>query len=224
MQAETDQVTPRLLTDPVSRLLKLYESDRPRVIVALAGYPGSGKTTAAKGWVRVVNRKLGDGQFMALGMDGFHLTKARLAAMNNPEEALARRGAPWTFDPDGLIAKLKELKSKAGSAPVGWPGFEHEIGDPVPDALIVPPGCPLILVEGIYTLLRQERWADLDEIFDETWFLDTSLETSMQRLYLRHQKAWGMSETEARKQADGNDRLNCEHIRPCRETADFIVC
>lgn len=160
---------------------------------------------------------------MVLGMDGFHLTKARLAEMDNPEEALARRGAPWTFDPDGLIAKLRELKSQTGRASVGWPGFEHEIGDPVPDALIVPPLCPLILVEGIYTLYRRDRWADLDEFFDETWFLDTSLETSMQRLYRRHQKAWGMNETEARKQADGNDRLNCEHIRPCRETADFLV-
>jgi pantothenate kinase len=201
LQAEIDQVTPRVLTDPVSRLLKLSESDRPRVIVALAGYPGSGKTTAAKQWTQQLNQELGDGRFMALGMDGFHLTKAQLAKLHNPKEAFARRGAPWTFDPDGLIAKLKELKSNAGIAPVGWPGFEHEIGDPVPDALIVPPGCPLILVEGIYTLLRQERWADLDEIFDETWFLDTSLETSMQRLYRRHQMAWGMSEAEARKQA-----------------------
>ncbi|WP_320178369.1 hypothetical protein [Roseovarius pacificus] len=83
--------------------------------------------------------------------------------------------------------------------------------------------CPLILVEGIYVLLRQDEWAGLDGLFDETWFLDTELETAMGRLYKRHQKAWGLSEEQARRRADGNDRLNCELIKPSRIVADFLV-
>jgi pantothenate kinase len=160
---------------------------------------------------------------MVLGMDGFHLTKADLRAKDDPDTAFARRGAPYTFNPEGLVKKLKEIREAAGARPVGWPGFEHGVGDPVEDEIQVPPGCRLIVVEGIYTLLRSGAWVGLEGLFDECWFLDTPLETSMERLYRRHQEAWGMSEEKARARADGNDRLNCEHITPGRGHADFLV-
>lgn len=216
-----------ILNDPVSRLIKLYNSagSSPggRKIVALAGYPGSGKSTITKLWAQEVNKQIGNQGFLVLGMDGFHLTKAKLREMDDPETALARRGAPYTFDPQGLIDKLRQLRGSAGKNPVGWPGFEHGVGDPVDDELVVPAACHLILVEGIYTLMRDAEWAAMDELFDETWFLDTDIETSMGRLYQRHQDAWGMSPKDAKQRADSNDRLNCEHIRPGRESADFLI-
>jgi pantothenate kinase len=218
---------PEFLTDPISRLIKLFNitGSEPggRRIIALAGYPGSGKSTIAQLWVEEVNKKIGNEELLVLGMDGFHLTKAQLRAMDDPDTALARRGAPYTFNPEGLIEKLTELRNAAGKNPVGWPGFEHGVGDPVNDAVFIPPDCRLILVEGIYTLYRDGFWAGLNGLFDETWFLDTDVETAMGRLYKRHQEAWGMSEEEARRRADGNDRLNCEHIMPGRQTADYLV-
>jgi pantothenate kinase len=51
-------------------------------------------------------------------MDGFHLTKAQLQEMPNPQAAFARRGAPWTFDPAALAQRLKMLREGAGKAPV----------------------------------------------------------------------------------------------------------
>ena len=218
---------PEFLTDPISRLIKLFnitgsEHDGRRVI-ALAGYPGSGKSTIAQLWAEEVNKKIGNKELLVLGMDGFHLTKAQLRAMDDPDTALARRGAPYTFDPEGLIEKLTELRNAAGINSVGWPGFEHGVGDPVNDAVFIPTDCRLILVEGIYTLYRDGFWDGLNGLFDETWFLDTDMETAMERLYKRHQEAWDMSEEEARRRADGNDRLNCEHIMPGRQTADYLV-
>ena len=56
-----------------------------------------------------VNHKKGKDSFLVLGMDGFHLTKKQLQAMENPREALARRGAPYTFNPEGLIMKIKDF-------------------------------------------------------------------------------------------------------------------
>ncbi len=212
-----------ILTDPVSRLLQLYNSSSNRIIVALAGYPGSGKSTISKHWAIEVNKKNGSESLIVLGMDGFHLSKKRLRAMDNPDAAFARRGAPYTFNPEGLIFKLKALKDSAGKKAVGWPGFEHEAGDPVDDAIFVPPECRLILVEGIYTLYREGEWAELERLFDETWFLDVSVETAMSRVYKRHMEAWGMSEDEAREKAAGNDLLNCANITPGREQADYLV-
>jgi len=208
---------PEILTDPISRLLQLLNSTSSRIIVALAGYPGSGKSTISKHWAVEVN------ELIILGMDGFHLSKKRLRAMDNPDAAFARRGAPYTFNPEGLIFKLKELKDSAGKKAVGWPGFEHAAGDPVENAIFVPPECRLVLVEGIYTLYREGMWAELERLFDETWFLDVSVETAMSRVYKRHMEAWGMSEKEAREKAAGNDLLNCANITPGREHADYLI-
>jgi pantothenate kinase-related protein Tda10 len=77
----------------VERLLTLLTSDRPRILVALAGLPGAGKTTVAARWACAVNRLAGAGSMQVLGMDGFHLPRAALARMPNPAAALARRGA-----------------------------------------------------------------------------------------------------------------------------------
>ena len=220
---------PEVLTDPISRLMNhLNGSSSRRFIIALAGYPGSGKSTISKRWAREIKGRIrtysGSESFLVLGMDGFHLSKKRLRSMENPEEALARRGAPYTFTPEGLLLKMMELRNAPGSNPVSWPGFDHGVGDPEDDALTVPAACRVVLIEGIYTLYREGIWAGLEKLFDETWFLDVSVETAMSRLYKRHMTAWGMSKKEARNKADSNDRLNCAHITPGRENADFLVC
>jgi pantothenate kinase len=54
--------------------------------------------------------------------------------MEDPKEAHARRGAPWTFDPALLLNCLKKLKNE-GSVYV--PSFDHGVGDPVEDDIFV---------------------------------------------------------------------------------------
>ena len=147
---------PPLLDSPIQHLLARLTPDAPRALIALAGLPGSGKSTLAARLAAEVNAVVGSGTMAALGMDGFHLPKAALRGMPDPEAAFARRGAPWTFDVPALVARLHELKDAAGQAPVGWPGFRHEIGDPVEDAETVRPGTRLVLVEGLYLLHPDE--------------------------------------------------------------------
>jgi len=211
-----------LLKDPVSRILQFHSSSS-RILIALAGYPGSGKSTLAEKWMQEVKKEAEPGFFLVLGMDGFHLTKNQLRAMENPEEAIRRRGAPYTFNPSGLTEKIKELRKAYEKDSVGWPGFEHEIGDPVENQILVPPERKVILIEGIYTLYREGEWAGLENLFDETWFLDVSIETAMNRVCKRHMEAWRMNEKEARDKAESNDRLNCAFIAPGREKADFLI-
>src|SRR5437868_1306631 len=120
---------PGLLDNPVGILLARLDIDVPRWIVGLAGLPGSGKSTLAARLAEEVNARVGPGTMTALGMDGFHLSKAELSALPNPAEAFARRGAPWTFRPAALLERLHALRDAAGRAEVGWPSFVHEFGD-----------------------------------------------------------------------------------------------
>ena len=214
---------PPLLNDPVQTLLPRLTPDTPRTLVALAGLPGSGKSTLAAYLAAEVNAIAGPGTMAALGMDGFHLSKAALRQMPDPEAAFARRGAPWTFDVPALVTRLHELKGESGRSAVGWPGFQHEIGDPVEDALAVAPTTRLILVEGLYLLHSEDGWGELGPLWDERWYLDTPLEIAMERLTERHRMAWGLTRAEAARRVAANDRLNAEIVARTRSRADKRV-
>ena len=199
----------------------MLEASESRRMIALAGLPGAGKSTLAARLAAEVNAEAGPGAMVALGMDGFHLTRAALRRLPDPDEALARRGAPWTFNPDALARRLHEVRAEAGRAAVSWPGFKHEIGDPVEGAELVPPDARLVLVEGLYLLCQDDGWQALREAFDERWYLDTPLDLAMERLTRRHMAAWGLSREAAEARIAANDRLNAEIVQASRTNADW---
>lgn len=206
----------------LQRLSSRLESKGPCRLIGLAGVPGSGKSTFAAHLAEAVNTAAGPGTMVALGMDGFHLTKAQLRAMPNPEEAFARRGAPWTFDPAALALRLQSLRQSR--EPVTWPEFQHDIGDPVEGAVIVPPAARLVLVEGLYLLHRSDGWEPISQSFDERWLLDTPITVAVERLIQRHIGAWGMTRQEAESRIASNDHPNGEIVIQDRDYADWIFC
>lgn len=211
------------MKNPIKHLLEIVNSQSARTVIALAGIPGAGKSTIAQKWALAVNRLTSSNAMQILGMDGFHLTKAQLKQMADPKAALARRGAPWTFDPSGFAHKLRALKSRANKNPIYWPGFEHEVGDPVDDAITIPVSCRLVVVEGLYLLYREDDWQSLAGCFAETWYLDTPLDIAMSRLIKRHQQAWHMSEAEAKRRVETNDQQNALIVLSTRDQADWII-
>lgn len=216
---------PRRLADPLAHLLGLLQapvsgSDGPtkgRILIALAGLPGSGKSTLANKLAQEVNVKMGAGTAIALGMDGFHLTRAQLASLADPAEALKRRGASWTFDMAALAARLKLLQTEAS---VAWPGYDHGLGDPVEGAMQVRAETRLVIVEGLYLLHQGDGW-NLGELFRERWYLDTPLATAMARLIERHMRANGNSRAQAEQRLAQNDRLNAQIVASTRNAAHF---
>jgi pantothenate kinase len=210
-------------TNAAARLCQLAQNTADRTLIALAGVPGSGKSTLARDLAAEVNRRAGPHAIVALGMDGFHLPKAALRAMPDPAAALARRGAPWTFDPAAMAAQLDILRHSAGVTWCGWPAFEHGTGDPVPRANAVAPPTRVVLVEGLYVLHREDGWAPVAEAFDEHWFLDTPLDLSLERLAARHMASWKMSREQAGVRIAGNDRLNAEIVLASRARADAVI-
>ncbi len=215
------QNTPPVLEQPVQRLLSLLRAGGPRRMIALAGLPGAGKSTLAARLAVAVNAQAGPGAIVALGMDGFHLSRAELRHLPDPDAALVRRGAPWTFDPDALARRLHDVRAAAGRAAVPWPGFEHKIGDPVEGAELVVPAARLVLVEGLYLLCRDDGWQAVHEAFDERWYLDTPLDLALARLSRRHQAVWGLSPEAAEARIAANDRLNAEIVRAASANADW---
>ncbi|KDO68551.1 hypothetical protein CISIN_1g0213621mg [Citrus sinensis] len=149
-----------------------------RHIVGLAGPPGAGKSTLAAEVVRRINKiwpqkaSSFDSQVKppdvatVLPMDGFHLYLSQLDAMEDPKEAHARRGAPWTFNPLLLLNCLKNLRNQGS---VYAPSFDHGVGDPVEDDILVGLQHKVVIVDGNYLFLDGGVWKDVSSMFDEKW-------------------------------------------------------
>ena len=178
-------------------------------MVAIAGLPGSGKTTLCQ----TLQRLRPDA--VVIPMDGYHLPRCQLDA-----EGLRRRGARPTFDAVALRADLEGLRRTRTGL---FPAFDHAEQDPRLDAIRVLPSTPLVIVEGLYLLMRE--W-DLESLFDLRVFLDCDLETALERVAARH-FACGLSSTleVGRHRATNNDRLNALDILAdgCRERADILI-
>jgi len=215
--------TPPLLTDPIGHIESLTRNHSSRLLIGLAGLPGSGKSTLAVDLAKSVNERLGDGTMIALSMDGFHLTKAELKLLPNPEAALARRGAPWTFDVAALASRLALVRSSFGTTDVAWPDFQHGVGDPVSDAYVIERSIRVILVEGLYLAYTDEGWLEVSAQFDERWFLDTPQELSNERLIDRHMRTRNIDRSEAEARIKINDSLNAALTLSTRQLSDWRV-
>jgi pantothenate kinase len=219
----TIEPTLPLLEQPTEWLLARLDSHTPRWIIGMAGMPGSGKSTLATQLAEEVNARSAPNTMIALGMDGFHLTKAELRQFPDPAEAFARRGAPWTFDANALQQRIRGLRAAAGSAELTWPGFQHDVGDPVEAADTIPANTRLIIVEGLYLLHQADGWQAISQLFDERWYLDTPLATAMERLTLRHMRAWGITRAAAEHRIATNDRPNAMLVQQSAAFADWRV-
>ncbi|KAF8191440.1 P-loop containing nucleoside triphosphate hydrolase protein [Mycena galopus ATCC 62051] len=220
-----DQIALELANFLVNRLRQTPPACR--LIVGLAGSPAAGKSSFCHRLLRNINAVLETDEgasaptiqtdsAILVGLDGWHLTRAELSAFPDPKLAHERRGIHWTFDGKGYVEFVRALRlalpspeSHSDIKPITAPAFSHALKDPTPDAISVYPHHRLILIEGLYTFLSIEPWAEASELLDERWFLHVDETEACRRLIKRHVET-GIcpNEEEARRRAEGNDLPN----------------
>jgi pantothenate kinase len=204
--------------------------------VAIAGGPGSGKTTTANAVADLLNQKYTKDEncCIVLPMDGFHYSKQKLQELDPPdgENYLKRRGAPWTMDADRCCELLTQAKEQGQGE---LPSYSREISDPVPGGVQLLPEHKIVLVEGLYLLGNipdDPRWEPLQQLWDERWFVRCpSRDMQRERLIQRSLKTWndlkvktwGEGEIGATSKVDANDAKNMDIVAPGEQRADVVI-
>lgn len=197
-------------------VLQARAASGDRVIVALAGAPGSGKTTLADKLAGKLNGRQA-GLAAILPMDGYHYDDLHLV----PAGLRPRKGAPHTFDVGGLFHTLGRMRAR-DEAEVAVPVFDRKIEIARAGARLIGAEVPVIVVEGNYLLLKQPPWDRLMPQFDVTVMVDVPEHVLRSRLRGRWDRL-GLTESQISEKLEENDLPNGRVVRAESVAADYLI-
>jgi pantothenate kinase len=157
--------------------IRARAGDVRRYMVAIAGAPASGKSTAA---ARLRDDLITMGESaVVVPMDGFHLDDIILNARGHRP----RKGAPFTFDVAGFETLLKRIRAREPE--IFIPVFDRSMELSRNAADIVAAETRFTLIEGNYLLLDEAPWNRLRGLFDYAVYLQVPVEELERRLVQR---------------------------------------
>jgi len=207
-----------LLLDRVALLADAARRDGRRRVLGVAGPPGAGKTTLVEALLAAstADRRLA-GRLAHVPMDGFHLTNAALEERGLRD----RKGAPGTFDTTSYAAVLAAVRDSPRRV-VTAPAFDHAVGEPAVDALVVPVAADVVVTEGNYLLLDAPGWQPVRAALDEVWFCALADDVRRARLLERHVAA-GRDPHDAKAWVERSDEANARLVEGGASPADLVL-
>jgi pantothenate kinase len=187
-------------------------STRKRLMVAIAGPPGAGKSAFAEALLPL----LPEGSAAVVPMDGFHYDNAVLDARG----LRRRKGAPETFDFEGFRHVLERLRT--ADSDVAVPLFDRMADVSRGSAAVISADARFVLVEGNYLLLDESPWYGLSPLFDVSVWLHVPPGELEERLVQRWLDC-GETADAARRRVISNDMPNAERVIASRRQADVTI-
>ena len=199
--------------DLVDHIIKRSEGCQ-RFIIAVAGPPGSGKSTLSEQLAEMLRAR--SMQSHIISLDGFHLENSILKGLG----LLDRKGSPTTFDVLAFIQVMKRLA--AYESDVAIPKFDRKRDISIEHASIVSTQDKILIVEGNYLLLNHKQWVELQDIWDETVFMNPGMEVLEKRLIDRW-LSYGMDNESAQIRAFRNDIPNAKNVIENSLPANILI-
>jgi len=211
------KLTPEAAAAEIAQRALVMASEKGRrVLIGIAGGPGTGKSTLAEQAIGILNRQV-DGAAAVVPMDGFHMLQAKLER----HDLAALKGAPQTFEAEAFVNLLERLKTAGGSVPV--PAYSRRIEDVVPNAFEIDGNVPILMVEGNYLLLDQPHWDKILPLLDLSFFIDVPADVVRKRLKERHARHGLFSQERNKRHIEEVDMVNYETVRASGTRADVSI-
>ena len=205
------------LPDFANQILNQANTQSGRILIAIAGIPGSGKTTLMLKLVALLNT-MQPNIAAAVSMDAYHLMNIQLDAL----DLRSIKGAPPTYDVISYLHLLKNLKSQL-HRPVFYPVYDREIHNPIWRATqVIQPTVKIIFTEGQFLLLDQSPWDALADIVDESWYLKVDPQKIREDLIARHVRG-GRTRESAIEHVSRSDAANRDLVITCMRQPDRVI-
>ena len=177
-----------------------------RLIVAIAGPPGSGKSTISKILYNMIREKIKN--LYLVPLDGFHYTneylKSKTINFNNRLYTLYDlKGAHFTFDYNNFKKHIGLIISGHN---IYWPLYSRKIHNPISEGIKIN-GNGIIIIEGNYLLLNKFPWNETCGLYDIKIFIKPYRFLLKKRI-IKRKLAGGHSKKYARKHYRLTDRYN----------------
>jgi pantothenate kinase len=202
-------MTPAALADLIAARTTEAQTGGVRMIVALAGPPGAGKSTLSAALTGLLPGS------RVVPMDGFHYDDAVL----NARGLRSRKGAPDPFDVEGLVTLMTRLRA---GGEVAIPIFDRALELSRAAADVVTDADRILIVEGNWLLLDEGRWPALAPFFDLTVWTSVP-EAELDRRLLARWAHHGKTPQAARAWIDGNDMPNIRRCIAHSRKADVTI-
>lgn len=216
---------PQLIKYLEPKIQEHLKENRGKVpfLLAVAGIPGSGKTTSSFILSSVLSNQYGVHN-VVLPMDGYHYPLSYLKSMENSEDMVYRRGAPDTFDAAAFQHDLKRIRDGDGESIIFLPGFDHAVGDPEKDQYKFERSRhDVVVCEGLYLFHDEGDWEQTNNLFDCKIFIDADIDRCIDELKERNKCIPGYTLEELEKRCDEVDRQNALTVMRSRSSADEFV-
>jgi len=171
---------------PLLHHLTALQKEKGRRIVVFLGAPiGSGKSMLLA-FLEKLSRELeGVEPIQALGLDGFHFPNEYLLSHEmevDGQMQVMRTVKGWveTFNVEKLYEKLVAIQAGEN---VWCPAYDRKLHDPVDDMIHI--DANIIMVEGLWMLYGQNRWADVQALADYRIALMSKVENLRARAIAR---------------------------------------
>jgi pantothenate kinase len=184
-----------------------------RKLIAVAGPPGSGKSSVSAALCLALQNA--GRSAVVVPMDGFHLDNAVLRQRG----ILERKGAPASFDAAGFVHLVRRI---VAGEDVIYPVFDRERDIAIAGAAHLSSDTEFVLFEGNYLHLRDAQWRDLAPLWTLTIAIDTPRDVLADRL-LRRWLDYGLPEAQAAARRDANDMPNADLVLSSSFPADLTI-